>query len=112
MSGESPESPSLREALDRIWHQFLPQMQERLTALEEAAQALAASELTDAQRRAAHDAAHKLAGTLGTFGLTRGTILAREAEIVYSGDPGPDPALAAHLISIAEELKAMVAARV
>lgn len=111
MPGEPPASPSLREALDRIWRQFLPQMQERLACLEEAAQALAAAELTDAQRRAAHDAAHKLAGTLGTFGLTKGTILAREAEIVYSGDPGPDPALAPHLLSMAEELKAMVGAR-
>ena len=104
-------TPSLNEALDRLWAQFMPQMQDRLEKLEGAAQALAAGELRDAQRHEAHDAAHKLAGVLGTFGLTKGTILAREAEIVYSGDPEPDPSLAAHLIAGAEELRAMIAAR-
>jgi HPt (histidine-containing phosphotransfer) domain-containing protein len=101
----------LNEALDRLWIQFLPQMQGRLDKLEAGAQALASGTLSDALRHDAHDAAHKLAGVLGTFGLTKGTILAREAEIVYSGDPEPDPALAAHLIMIAEQLRAMISSR-
>jgi HPt (histidine-containing phosphotransfer) domain-containing protein len=104
-------SSALNQALDRLWTQFLPQMQERLAKLEVAAQAIASGTLSDDMRAEAHDAAHKLAGVLGTFGLTRGTILAREAEIVFSGDPGPDPSLGAHLIVIAEQLKAMIASR-
>ena len=54
-------------------------------------------------------AAHKLAGVLGTFGLTKGTILAREAEMLYSGDA--DPASAPQLAEIAAQLQALIASR-
>jgi HPt (histidine-containing phosphotransfer) domain-containing protein len=94
-----------------MWNKFLPQMEERLGMLEAAAAELAAGSLSDEQKADAHEAAHKLAGTLGMFGLTKGTVLAREAEVVYSGDPEPDPTLGAHLIAIAEQLRAMIAAR-
>lgn len=101
--------PQLNEALDRLWNQFLPQIEERVAVLESASLALTAGELTDNQRDAAQAAAHKLAGVLGTFGLTKGTILAREAELLYSGDT--DPALAPRLADIAVQLKAMAAGR-
>ena len=106
---EPATPPELNEALDRLWKQFLPQIEERVTLLELAARALAGGELTDESRDAANAAAHKLAGVLGTFGLTRGTVLAREAELLYSGDS--DPAEAAHLTEIAAQLRAMIAAR-
>jgi hypothetical protein len=48
---------------------------------------------------------------LGTFGLTRGTVLARELEIMYSRENGPDPALGLRLTSIALELRAIVNSR-
>ncbi len=102
--------PSLDEALSRLWVQFLPQLNERVGALQSAGEALASGSLTTEQRAAANAAAHKLAGILGTFGLTRGTILAREAEILYSGEPETDPAAARRLSEIAAQLKAMVAA--
>ena len=102
--------PSLNEALGRLWVQFLPQMLERVDALESAGDALAAGSLTNDQRAAANSAAHKLAGVLGTFGLTKGTILARETEILYSGEPETDPAASARLLQIAEQLKTMIVA--
>jgi hypothetical protein len=46
---------------------------------------------------------------LGTFGLTKGTILAREAEMLYAGDA--DPASAAQLNDIAAQLRALILAR-
>jgi HPt (histidine-containing phosphotransfer) domain-containing protein len=98
---------ALNEALDRLWKQFLPQIEERVAAIESAGRALASGELTDLQRDAAHAAAHKLAGVLGTFGLTKGTILAREAEFLSSGDA--DPASASQLSEIAAQLKALIA---
>ena len=98
---------ALNEALDRLWKQFLPQMEERVAAIEAAGRSLADGELTDDQRDAAHAAAHKLAGVLGTFGLTKGTILAREAEFLFSGDA--DPAAALQLSEIAAQLRALVA---
>jgi len=104
---ESVPQQALNEALDRLWKQFLPQIEDRVAAIESASQALASGELTDVQRDAAHAAAHKLAGVLGTFGLTRGTILAREAEFLCSGDA--DPAAASQLSEIARQLRALVA---
>lgn len=98
-------------ALDRLWAQFRPQMIERVEAMEAANYAMAADHLTIEQRSAANSAAHKLAGVLGTFGLTRGTVLAREAELIYSGDAEPDPASLPRLGQIAEQLRALIAHR-
>jgi len=106
---EHAAQPELNEALDRLWQQFLPQIEERVAVLENASTALSTGELSDHQRDAAQAAAHKLAGVLGTFGLTKGTILAREAEMLYSGDS--DPALAERLNEIAAQLKAIIASR-
>jgi HPt (histidine-containing phosphotransfer) domain-containing protein len=108
----SPAKPTiLSSALDRLWIQFLPQMEERVSTLEAACTALAAGTLSVDQRAEANTAAHKLAGVLGTFGLTKGTVLAREAEILYSGGPDTDPEEAARLTVIAAQLRTIVASR-
>ena len=82
------QQPYLAEALDRLWAQFLPQMEERVATLEMAAQSFGEDRLSEKQHAAANTAAHKLAGVLGSFGLTRGTVLARELEIMYSRENG------------------------
>jgi HPt (histidine-containing phosphotransfer) domain-containing protein len=102
---------SMTEALDRLWTQFRPQMEERVALLEAANRALALDKLSKDQRGEANSAAHKLAGVLGTFGLTKGTVLAREAELFYSGDAEPDPDSLPRLEEIARELKAIVTSR-
>jgi HPt (histidine-containing phosphotransfer) domain-containing protein len=99
----------MQEALDRLWKQFLPQIEERVAALDSAATALSAGTLARDQCDAAHAAAHKLAGVLGTFGLTRGTVLAQEAEVLYTGET--DPEAAPQLTEIAKRLKELVAGR-
>jgi HPt (histidine-containing phosphotransfer) domain-containing protein len=76
--------PSLSDALDRLWTRFLPEIESRVCVLEVAALAQASGSLTQEQREAAHAAAHKLAGTLGTFGLHRGTELARQMELAFA----------------------------
>lgn len=101
--------PELNAALDRMWKQFLPQIEERVALLEAASRALSDGKLTDELRDAAQAAAHKLAGVLGTFGLTKGTILAREAEMQFSGDA--DPAFAPQLTTIAGQLRTLIAER-
>src|SRR5215472_2434491 len=106
---EQVMQPEMNAALDRLWKQFLPQIEERVAALEAAGRDLAVGELTDDQRDRAQSAAHKLAGVLGTFGLTRGTILAREAEMLCSGDA--DPASAPQLTDIAGQLRALIDGR-
>ncbi len=102
---------ALSEALDRMWARFLPQMQERVDTLDATAQAFAAGPLSVDRQQEAQSAAHKLAGVLGTFGLTRGTVLARELEIIYSQQNDPDSELAARLASIAAEIRTIIATR-
>jgi len=100
--------PDLSAAIDQLWIRFLPEIRERVAVLEAAVAAFATDQLTEAHQEAANTAAHKLAGVLGTFNLTKGTVLARELEIMYSRENGPEPALAARLASIAAELRVMV----
>ena len=105
-----PQS-SLQQALDALWIRFLPELQQRVAVLEEAGRAFAANRLSQKQQEAANTAAHKLAGVLGTFGLTKGTVLARELEILYSREDGPDPSMAEKLGRIAGQLRVMVEGR-
>jgi HPt (histidine-containing phosphotransfer) domain-containing protein len=102
------EAPELSAAIDRLWTRFLPEIRERVAVLEAAAAAFAANTLTLQQHEEANTAAHKLAGVLGTFDLTRGTILARELELLYAHDNGPNPDFAARLASIAAEIRTLV----
>lgn len=102
------EQTALTQALDRMWTRFLPEMKQRVAVLETAAAAFAANSLTLPQQQAASAAAHKLAGVLGTFGLSRGTDLARELELLYSSESGADPALGARLAALSAELCSLV----
>jgi HPt (histidine-containing phosphotransfer) domain-containing protein len=101
--------PALAAALERLWARFLPEFRERISIVEAAAQSFAANALTADQREAAHAAAHKLSGTLGTFNLPRGTNLARELELAFA--TAPDPASASHVASLAAELRTLIETR-
>ena len=107
----SSANATLAEALNKLWRQYLPQIEDRVATLESAAIAFAAGTLSATDRDAANSAAHKLAGVLGTFGLDEGTVLAREAEEFYSGrlqalNDSPD-----RLAFIANEIRVMIASR-
>jgi HPt (histidine-containing phosphotransfer) domain-containing protein len=104
-------SSNLAAALDLLWVRFLPEIRERVAILEAAATACAANQLSTEQREAANSAAHKLAGTLGTFSLARGTELAREFELLSSREDTPSPDLAGRFGSIAAELRIVVDSR-
>ncbi|WP_263359407.1 Hpt domain-containing protein [Acidicapsa ligni] len=78
--------PPMADVLARMWTKFLPDIEARVATLEAAARALDAGSLPEDARDAAHAAAHKLAGTLGMFGLPRGTELARRAELLLVED--------------------------
>ena len=106
-----PPSPSLAAALDRIWQRHLPEIEERLAALESAAAATAAGTLTADQRQAAQAAAHKLAGVLGSFGLAEGTAPARETELHYAAGRAAGPEDGFRLTGMAAALRALVESR-
>ena len=102
---------AIAAAMQRMWVQFRPQIDERVGVLETAAAALAAGILTEEQCTAAAKAAHTLAGTLGTFGLADGTALAREAEPVFAEGIPANAGRAARVAEIAAELRAMISNR-
>lgn len=113
MDGNDQAAPSdpLTSALEALWTRFSPEMEQRVQLLQSAAQAAVENRLSNQEQEEAHAAAHKLAGVLGTFGLTRGTVLARELEMMYSQHNGRDPAQAAQMIEIASELRSIVLSR-
>jgi HPt (histidine-containing phosphotransfer) domain-containing protein len=108
---EPAQEQSLAAALDALWARFEPEMLERVATLEAAAEAFKAGRISPAQHEAAHAAAHKLAGSLGIFGLTQGTLLARELESLYSRESGLEAAMAAQLTGIAAELRVIIESR-
>ena len=108
--GDAAISP-LAEAMNRLWAKHLPQMEERVATLQNAARSLASGTLSEDEQQRASSEAHKLAGVLGTFGLKEGTELAREAEGMYLNALGSNPVEASRLFLIAEELKTLVARR-
>lgn len=102
---------SLAEAMNRLWAKHLPQMEERVATLRMAAESLASGNLTEAEQQQAAADAHKLAGVLGTFGLKEGTELAREAEALCESKLDRNAAAAPRLVSIAQQLRTMLANR-
>lgn len=70
-----PEPPhlSLPAALQRLWEKYLPEISRRISVLDQAVSAMETGALTSQLRMEAHEAAHKLAGTLGTFGHPQGS---------------------------------------
>ncbi len=98
-------------ALDQLWTRFLPEIRNRVGLLEAAAAACAANQLSTEQHKTAHAAAHKLAGSLGTFNLAHGTGLAREFELALAGNRTPDPSVAGRLAELAAELRTIVDSR-
>ena len=105
------ESTELANAMDRLWAKFLPQMEQRVTTLRKVAEDHGNGSLSREDQRRASAEAHKLAGVLGTFGLQRGTELAREAEEAYGGNLDRSLAVSERLTQIAEQLREMIAGR-
>ncbi len=66
--------PDTRQKLMDIWHRNRDQVMARLDLLDRAAEA---DPLTEQLREEATSVAHKLAGSLGMFGFSEGTRLAR-----------------------------------
>ncbi|MDX6554722.1 MAG: phosphoserine phosphatase RsbU/P [Miltoncostaeaceae bacterium] len=72
-------------ALAAIWARSRPALIEEAAGLEAVAAALRKAPADPELRDRGHRASHKLAGSLGTFGLSEGTRLARELEQAFDG---------------------------
>jgi HPt (histidine-containing phosphotransfer) domain-containing protein len=87
----APEENAKR-MLAALWERNLPVLRDRLAQLDAAADAAATGTLTPQMREDASSTAHKLAGSLGMFGYTRGTEFARNIEVLLN-EPGDVDAL-------------------
>lgn len=67
-------------SMEDLWQQFRGTMFERLEVVEAVGAAILEDRLAEDRLQAAHTAAHKLHGSLGTFGLHHGSDLASELE--------------------------------
>lgn len=101
-----PPADSVGEALGEIWDRAYPVTIQRIGSIEDAATELARERPDAARLDAGRSDAHKLAGVLGTFGLDRGTQLARGLEARLQAHAGPAAAREAHRMAV--ELRTLV----
>lgn len=109
MSGQDASTEAaLARALAALWERYRSAALERVAILERAGESLAVGALDAAAAEQARGEAHKLAGSLGSFGIHEGTALAREAERLLGrgGDPERLRAVAAALRAVVERATA------
>jgi len=105
------QEQKLQTMISALWERSRHTVVERAALLRTAGELLVDNRLDQATQRHAVDSAHKLAGVLGTFGLTRGTELARELEIIYSRQNDSGAPLAERLSEIAAEIRTVIDSR-
>jgi HPt (histidine-containing phosphotransfer) domain-containing protein len=104
---QSPEQ-KLQTMLSALWERSRHTVVERAALLQEAGKLWTNDRLDEATRLRAVDSAHKLAGVLGTFGLPRGTELAREAEQVFGQPIPPSKIEIEQLLVLLAELTSLI----
>jgi len=92
----------LASALAEIWQMSRASVRAELATIEQAVAAAVAGELPDDVRALAAGEAHKLAGSVGTFGFTAASERARQLERALSAGPVA-PAQATRLIDAVRE---------
>jgi diguanylate cyclase (GGDEF)-like protein len=95
----------LTSAVAAVWLKYRDQVLARVDVLESAALGLLEGRLDRDDRRAAEREAHKLAGSVGTFGFAEGSRLAREAETMLAGPTPPGQAEALRLADLAVAIR-------
>nr|WP_243147171.1 response regulator [Scytonema sp. UIC 10036] len=89
----------------KVWDKFKGKYVEHFAVLEQATSALAKGEQTDVLLQQAKYEAHTLAGSLGIFGLMRGSELARELEDFFQPDKQLQALDVKHIVMLVELLK-------
>jgi len=70
----------VNKKLDALWRKYLPTIRARLDSIKGALDAMERGDLNDQVRESAARDAHKLAGSLGTFGILNGSEVAQRLE--------------------------------
>jgi HPt (histidine-containing phosphotransfer) domain-containing protein len=85
---ELPEDEAEKQAsaaLTEPWDRYKETIMGRVDMLDQAAVAVLEASLDDDLRRKAEDEAHKLVGSVGTFGFGEGSEMARKIEYLLQG---------------------------
>jgi DNA-binding response OmpR family regulator len=99
---ENGNRPKNLERVNRVLERYRDTFAERVVLLEEAEQALRDGKLLATLRQNASNEAHKLVGTLGSFGYATGSELARSIEYLLNSSSLTD---ASQLATLIAELK-------
>ena len=91
--------------ITQIWSQFRDSAFERLAVLEMVA--ASAGQLSDELQKSARSSAHKLAGSLGSFGFPEGSRIAKQIEILLGHNPIEQTELE-QIINLTKSLKAQL----
>jgi HPt (histidine-containing phosphotransfer) domain-containing protein len=102
------QEQKLQAMISALWQRSRHTVVERAALLRTAGELLIDNRLDEATQLSAVDSAHKLAGVLGTFGLPRGTDLAREAEELFGQTTPPSKAEIERLQLLLTELTHLI----
>jgi HPt (histidine-containing phosphotransfer) domain-containing protein len=97
--------------LTELWHTSLPTILERMNLLHTACTALTENPADHEARTTGLEAAHKLSGVLGVFGLPQGSELASEIEFRLKSDETLTPQDLSDLSDQITDLDAIIASR-
>jgi len=106
---EEPTARELDDLLQSLWVRNYPLLAERMKLIRAAKDKVDAGYLDNTCRKDGEEAAHKLAGILGTFGLPQGSALASKIEVLLSNDTSTCLQRAGELRSWVGELEAVIA---
>jgi HPt (histidine-containing phosphotransfer) domain-containing protein len=109
MSETPDDAREMDDLLQGLWVRNYPLLAERMKLLHTAKDKLNAGSLNEQTGKDGEEAAHKLAGILGTFGLPQGSVLASKIEVLLAGGPSICAERATELSSLVEELDAVIA---
>ena len=101
--------PPMSAAIRAVFDQSRAELDRRVETVEDAIASLIGGHLEEELRAGAARDAHKLAGTLGMFGLSGGSESARELETALTLPGGPAPANAPRLAEAVLELREQLA---
>lgn len=101
----------VQQKLDDVWKKMLPLMLRRVEVIERAHKALADGQLSESLREEGVYEAHKLAGSLGVFGIEDGSELASQVEQILSSGAPPDSSRISELEISIKTLKSKIVSR-
>ncbi len=101
----------LHDLLATLWARSRQTISERVEVLRATHRSLRTNPADKKARRAGADAAHKLAGILGTFGLPDGTNLARRVELLLESSAPLRPFDLEGLQQTIDQLQQMIEAK-